>query len=416
MPTLIACRDCGAIQHLPAVPLRGRLECWRCGRVLESVSGRSLDAALACALATLLLLIPANVMTLMTVHKDGISVSTHLAAGLATSWRQGWPLLTIVLGLQGVILPFLRFGLLSVTLGALRLGWRGRWLGPAFRWSERLDIWAMADVVLIGAGIGYGRVASQIPTRIDIGGWCLVGAALMTMVTRACLERRAVWRMVQPASKRAPRGALACTSCDLVLPPDAEGQRCPRCAARVYRRRPNSMVQSAALVTACWALMPIAYGFPMSEFWEAGTPHPHTIVNGVELLLEHGFWPFAVLIFTVSIVFPFTKLIGLSWFLLSVRCGWHRRLRFKTRLYRFIDEIGRWSNLDPFTVMIFAPIIQLGQLAHIDILGGSPAFLSTVVLATIAARAFDPRLLWDTAAPAPMRVVESPAAVRPAQA
>jgi paraquat-inducible protein A len=47
--------------------------------------------------------------------------------------------------------------------------------------------------------------------------------------------------------------------------------------------------------------------------------------------------------------------------------------------------------------MIFAPLGQFGQLAHIAVMGGTPAFLATVTLSMIAARAFDPRLMWDAA-------------------
>lgn len=65
--TLIACPDCAAIQRLKPLE-RGRLECVRCARVLENRTGRSLDRALACAIAALLLLIPANTLPLMTVH------------------------------------------------------------------------------------------------------------------------------------------------------------------------------------------------------------------------------------------------------------------------------------------------------------------------------------------------------------
>ncbi len=130
---LIACRDCGAIQRIQQ-PGRGIVvACRQCGRVLENSNGRSLDAALACAITTFLLLLPTNLMPLMTVHVAGITATTHLASGLAIAWRQGWPLIAIVLGLVGVILPLLRFGLLSVTLTAIRFGARGPRVGMAFR-------------------------------------------------------------------------------------------------------------------------------------------------------------------------------------------------------------------------------------------------------------------------------------------
>src|SRR4051794_12526295 len=115
-PALIACRDCATIQALEQPPGRGRLEGCRCGRVLENGVGRSVDAALACAMATLLLLLPAYTMRAMTVHFAGLEISTHLVAGIGTAWHQRWFLLAIMLALAAVILPLLRFTLLSATL------------------------------------------------------------------------------------------------------------------------------------------------------------------------------------------------------------------------------------------------------------------------------------------------------------
>jgi len=394
--TLIACPDCAAIQRMPSPPVKGCVECWRCGHVLERTAGRSIDVALACALATLMLLVPANFMSVMTVHLAGTTSSTHLASGLVTSWRQGWPVLAIVLGLQGVVLPFVRFALLAATLAAIRFGVRARWVGSAFRLCQKLDLWAMADVLLIGAGIGYGRVGSQISVHIDTGGWCFVAAAVMTMVTRASLERRAVWRRL-PATHSDDDGTIACTSCDLVLPRAAEGRPCPRCAAPVHRRRPFSLMQCTALLLACWALMPVAYGWPMSELWKLGEPHPHTIIEGIGLLFHNGFWPFGVVLMVVSVAVPFAKLIVLSLFLVAIHRRWSWWLVERTRVYRFVDEIGRWSNLDPFTVMVFAPMLQFDDIAHVDIMIGSTFFLATVVLSMLATRVFDPRLMWDAA-------------------
>jgi len=394
---LIACRDCGSIQRL-GVPPPGRIvECYRCGRELENTNGRSVDAALACALTTTLLLLAANSVRVMTVRVAGIETSTHLASGLGTAWRQGWPLIAIALGLTGIVLPLIRFPLLSITLAALRLGVRDRWVGIAFRICEALDPWAMSDVLLIGAGIGYGRIESQIPVTIDWGGWCFIGAAVMTMMTRATLERRAVWRMLRPDPDHAGPRAIACTSCDLVLPATAEGGRCPRCSAKVYRRKPHTVVRAAALLMATVLLTPLAYLIPMSELWKAGSVDPHTVIDGIELLFQHGFWYFGVIITLVSVVFPLTKIGCLTWFLFSIRHRSGAHLRRKTKFYRFVDEVGRWSTLDPFTVMIFAPMAQFGQLAHIDFKGGAAAFLATVVLSMLALHLFDPRVMWDAA-------------------
>jgi paraquat-inducible protein A len=414
MTILVACRDCGAVWQLPPPPKKGWVECPNCGRILEHRTGRSLDGALACAVTTFVLLFPANYLTLMTVHIGSIPQSTHLLSGIFILWPQGLQFAAIVLALCGIVLPFARFGLLSVALTAIQWGVRETWVGTTFRYAELLDLWAMPDVLLIGAGIGYGRVASQTRVDIDPGGWCIVGAALMTMLTRATLDSRAVWRRLEIPFWEAGPDAVACTSCDFVLPAGQDGERCPRCTARVHRRRPGSMVQCAALAAATAVLTPIAYSYPMSQFWKAGTPMTNNIINGIQMLFTHGFWYFGIMIFCVSVVFPLTKLGGLTWFLLSIRFGWSQHLRFKSGLYRFIDEIGRWSLLDPFTVMVFTPMIRLGQLAHFTAMIGTDAFLATVVLSMLASLTLDPRLLWDLAEVQGARARRSSAVARPA--
>ena len=78
---------------------------------------------------------------------------------------------------------------------------------------------------------------------------------------------------------------------------------------------------------------------------------------------------------------------------------WRSRkyLVMKTRMYRAIDEIGRWSNVDPFTIVFFVPLMNFGSLASADAAWGATAFMLVVVLTMLASRSFDPRLMWDAA-------------------
>ncbi len=84
--------------------------------MLERTSGRSVDGALACALATLLLLIPANLMTLMTIHAPaGLVATTRLYSGIERMWT-GWPLFGDRVRAGGGVVPLAGFGLLAAVL------------------------------------------------------------------------------------------------------------------------------------------------------------------------------------------------------------------------------------------------------------------------------------------------------------
>lgn len=394
----IACADCGTLEELPLLPPRSRAVCPICEKHLELTSGRSITAALGCALGTFILLFPANLVPLMTVNMLSMRRSSLLGSGVIAIWQENWPILAILIGLFAVILPFIRFGLLSAVLGAVRLGHQPSWLGPAFRWALWLDIWAMPDVFLLGGFVGYGRVAANLNVTIEWGGYCLIAAAFFSMISRAALDRRAVWRTIGPENPiPADTPVLSCTACDLVLPASSEGSMCPRCRARLSIRKVDAIPRTTALIIAAFVLYWPANIYPMSQSMQVGQVVQYRIVDGIRELFKAGLAPLGVLIFCTSVAIPVLKILGLGWCVLSVVRRSRRHLVLKSKLYRAIDELGRWSNVDPFTIAVFVPLMQFSPLATTSAAPGGTPFILVVVFTLLASRAFDPRLMWDAA-------------------
>lgn len=394
----VGCPECGALEDIP--PLRPRMlaRCSLCHIPLERTGGRSLGAALACALATFLFLIPANLAPLMTASVLGAHHTSVLGSGIVFMWERGWVIPAVLLGSFGVVFPLLRFGGLSVVLGALLLRARPAWAGPLYRWVMWLDLWAMPDVFVIGFFIGYERVHQRLGAPIGAGGYCFIAAAVLTMLTRATLDRRMVWRIIRPDEEIGPdEPAISCTACDLAAPRSMEGRPCPRCGLMLRTRKPDAVVRAAALSLAALVFYAPANLYPMTVSTEAGRQVQHRIIDGVRELFQIGLWPFAIVIICTSIVIPLLKLIGMAWFILSVQFRWRERLRVKTHLYRVIDELGRWSNVDVFTLVIFVPLFRFGQIASTRVEPGATAFTLVVFLTMLASRSFDPRLMWDAA-------------------
>jgi paraquat-inducible protein A len=67
----------------------------------------------------------------------------------------------------------------------------------------------------------------------------------------------------------------------------------------------------------------------------------------------------------------------------------------RTRLYRAIDAVGRWSNIDIFSVSVLVAILQFGALTAVHTGQGLVAFAAVVILTMIATTVFDSRLMWD---------------------
>ena len=77
----------------------------------------------------------------------------------------------------------------------------------------------------------------------------------------------------------------------------------------------------------------------------------------------------------------------------QLRSRWQPQQR--TRLYRVVEFVGRWSMLDIYVIAIIVSLVQLQALATITPGPGAIAFAAVVVLTMFAAMSFDPRLIWD---------------------
>jgi len=204
---------------------------------------------------------------------------------------------------------------------------------------------------------------------------------------------------VSAAAWAGPRAG--CRDCELVvrLPSDAEPglARCPRCGARIHRRKLNSVGRTWALVLAAVIFYVPANVFPVMTVTSLGRTQSDTILSGVIFLLQHGMWPLALIVFTASVVVPLLKLVALSFLLISVQRRSRWRPVDRTRLYRVTETVGRWSMVDIYVVTILVALVHLGSLATIEAGAGAVFFGAVVVITMLAAESFDPRLIWDGA-------------------
>jgi paraquat-inducible protein A len=394
----IACPDCGLQQWLPAIAAGEIAQCGQCDKVLTRRNrGGAIDVPLALALTTLLFFIPANLATLMSVTERGAQRQNWLSTGIAILWRGGFELLAILVAIFTIIIPFLYLTLLVIVLASIRFGGPPR-LGRVFRWTEHLRPWMMVEVYLVGSCIAYSRLQKIAFVSVGLGGWCLMAAGFALLLFTATFDERRIWDALAPRRPfAAGRGAISCIACELPVPQARAGERCPRCEAVLHDRKPYALDRTAALVIAGFALLIPANLLPILTIEQLGNIDPNTILGGVRELIRAGLWPLAVLVFVASIIIPLMKLFGLTWMLLLTHQRSDRYLVARTRLYRVIDLIGRWSNIDVFMLSILVALVQFGALSQVRAEYGALAFAAVVVVTMIASRAFDSRLMWDAA-------------------
>jgi paraquat-inducible protein A len=411
---LYECPDCGQIQILPALPPGARAVCQRCDAVLRHTRREPLLLPLALNISALILFGLGASLTLMSVTTAGRQRVADLISGPGELEQYGMWEISLVVLITTVAAPLARVISMLVVLIGLRLSRPPTWLRTVYAWVEHLRPWSMVEIYLLGLYVAYVRLSGI--ARVDLGPaiYALGGLMVIMVLADYMLDDQAVWEAMDPDNRRrrrildanpgtldrpvadTHRWRIGCDTCGLVSRA-APGMRCSRCGFRLRVRKPGSIERTWAFSIAAVVLYIPANIYPVLTVVRLGSGAPSTILGGVRELLDIGMWPLAALVFFASVAVPVLKLVGLGVLLISTHAGTGWALHDRTVLYRIVDTIGRWSMIDIFMESILVALVQFGQLASVYPGPGAIAFAAVVILTMLAARSFDPRLMWDSA-------------------
>jgi len=414
------CRDCGLFQRLPEIPDGEAAICARCDAMLRRAASHSILFARINAVASAILLALALTLPLVALHVLGRSAQSTVFSGPHVLQEHGLTVLGLVVILTVVVVPSLKVLIELSVLFGMGAAHPPRWLAWLFGWLEPISPWAMMEVYLLGGVVAYTRLEALARVDVGLAAAALGGAMLTTVAIDATLDREAIWQALagtpHPRGERdaapapAPGGGqlIGCHECRHVVHA-TEGERCPRCHHRLAVRRGSLGTVWALLVSAVLLYVP-ANVLPVMTIKRLGKGGPTTILNGVVELGQAHLWPLAILVLLASIIVPIFKLLSLAAMLVMT----HRRspawLRGRTRLFRFVKFVGRWSMIDIFMLSVLVGVVRFGTIASVLPGMGAAAFCAVVLLTMAATEAFDPRFMWDRAG-REEEVVETPEVV-----
>src|SRR5262252_1084053 len=195
----------------------------------------------------------------------------------------------------------------------------------------------------------------------------------------------------------AQAGLVSCEACGLLSRPATATElgHCPRCGTELAWRRHESIQRTWALVIAAAICYIPANVLPVLTTTALGSTDSDTIMGGVVFLYTSGSWPLALAVLVASVMIPLGKLMALTYLLITVQRGVPGSDRDRTRLYRLVEVVGRWSMLDVFVDTFTVALVQLQPLMSVKPGPGVVFFAAVVVLTMLSARSCDPRLIWD---------------------
>jgi paraquat-inducible protein A len=413
---LIGCHDCGRVHRWRPLARHERARCTQCGKVLYRwhATGPAArpQSMVAVTLGAMLVYLIAQCFPIVSLELGGMTTSVTLLDAIGVLWRERMEVIAAMVFFFAIVFPALEFTALLYVSAGLWQGRRVRGFDVCLRVVQGARHWAMTEVFMMGVLVTAIKMTSMAKV-VPHPGLFAFGALtiLATLVMR--YEPRALWALgdryaASPAWERtapaAPGSALVtCQACGLVnrshfLHP-RPAERCARCAARLHERIPHSIMRTWALLVAAALLYIPANVLPVMYTESVGGTEGDTIMSGVSLFWNTGSPGLAVIIFVASIAVPVLKLVSLGFLSASAQLRSRRAPAGRTRLYRVVEFIGRWSMLDIFVVTLTVALVRFHQLATITPGPGALAFGCVVILTMVASALFDPRLIWDPVDP-----------------
>jgi paraquat-inducible protein A len=276
-----------------------------------------------------------------------------------------------------------------------------------------LEEWAMLDVYILGIGVTLIKVHGLAEVQFNLALFCLLAVGICSLMITAFFDREQFWAgltgkplanpdimsHLAPSETAREAGLLVCHHCHCLqvsaMIGKDERQLCQRCNAPVHERNNKAVANTWALLIAAVILFIPANLLPIMRVYFMGVPDESTILDGIIYFFQHGSIGIGLIILTASIIVPLFKMVGLFILLVNIQFNQKMGLAARTKMFHFIEFIGRWSMLDIFVIGLMAILISFGKFTAIVVAPAATYFCLVVVTTMLAASAFDSRLLWD---------------------
>lgn len=307
-----------------------------------------------------------NAFPLLSLEIAGDRVEARLLDTALAMQRDGMALVSGLLLLATFVAPLVQIlALLSVLL-PIHFGRRVPLAGRIIPILAELKHWSMVEVFVLGVLVALVKLQTLAQVVPGIALWAYGGLMLSLTAAVATLDWRQVWNHLEKM-------------------PDPPHTRIPGSLGKVW-----AFVIAAAILYVPANLLPIMTTETLFD------RQSDTILSGIAYLWHSGSWPLALIVFIASVAVPLLKLLALVLLTVSVqwRLDWDPLQR--TKLYRLVELVGKWSMVDIFVVALLVALVQLKAIATITAGPAALAFTAVVVLTMFAAMSFDPRLIWDS--------------------
>jgi len=170
-------------------------QCRCCGAAIHSRFRDSINRCWALTIAAMLLLIPANILPIMTIKTFGQGEPDTIISGIILLFEHGLYPIGLVVFLASIMVPFLKIiGLILLMLsvqGKIDMGRRER--TRMYRIVEFFGRWSMLDVFVVSLLVAIVEIGDVATVDAGLGITAFCAMVVLTMFAANSFDTRLIW-------------------------------------------------------------------------------------------------------------------------------------------------------------------------------------------------------------------------------
>jgi len=195
-PTNVACVECDLLVDIPALDVRQRSLCPRCGHVLSHGNIARAQHALPYGICAAVLLPMSLLFPFMSFARSGVENEVNLVQTAWTLYLDGSVILSGLIFTFIIILPAGVIGAILLVALSLNLNRQLPLLRHAARFIFTVDTWSMVEVFIIGVLVSLIKIAKMASVELGPSLWTYLAFAIFTVAALAKLDRFVVWQNI----------------------------------------------------------------------------------------------------------------------------------------------------------------------------------------------------------------------------
>lgn len=201
----LACPECDLLLRQVIFQKGETAHCPRCQYLLRRPKSQSIFHTFVLSLTGLFLLVPANILPIMSIKVLGNTQAGTLWGGVVTLFHEGMWGVAILVCLASMLFPILSILLSFVISAHLYFNHYNPLLSLSLRVLHHIEEWAMLEVYLIGIIVASVKLSSMSELKFGLGLNAFVLLLIVSIMLSSHFDSALFWQKIdQLKSKKQP--------------------------------------------------------------------------------------------------------------------------------------------------------------------------------------------------------------------